>query len=354
MEEIDRRTFLLGSVLAPFLGGCTGLQTGGERPLGRAPILDIHIHLFGAGDGGSGCILSRTIQEGPLFKLLSAMLRLRERARTIDEGYVDALVEHLEGAGLDRGVVLAQDGVYDRSGRRDDSRTHAYVPNDYLFEVTGRHPDLMIPCVSINPDRRDHLEELEACAERGARILKIHPPIQGVDVSDAKHERFFVRCAELGIVVMVHTGHEHAAPVVDIDLANPRRLERALDLGCLVVASHCGTGWAGDEPDYLGEFVRLVRKYENLYGDTSVLGSKERVEDFKRLVSHEEVLPRLVHGSDFPFISWPVAFWERLGMAAALEIQGDANWIRRDFRLKEALIGRVSAERAYRLVHEGV
>ena len=41
----------------------------------------------------------------------------------------------------------------------------------------------MIPCVSINPQRADAIVELERCAAKGAKVLKIHPPIQGVDIS---------------------------------------------------------------------------------------------------------------------------------------------------------------------------
>src|SRR5437867_10274390 len=110
---------------------------GGEMSLvaARKPYLDIHIHLFGAGDSGSGCFLSKRITGKPLFKLLLSRLKVR-RARTLDEGYVASLVEHLRGSGLSKGVILAQDAVYDRSGGRDDANTHVYVPNDYLFRVT--------------------------------------------------------------------------------------------------------------------------------------------------------------------------------------------------------------------------
>jgi predicted TIM-barrel fold metal-dependent hydrolase len=59
-------------------------------------------------------------------------------------------------------------------------------------------------------------------------MLKIHPPTQGVDVSDRRHAPFFRRCAALDVLVLVHTGHEHSAPVIDIALADPLRLELAL------------------------------------------------------------------------------------------------------------------------------
>lgn len=150
---------------------------------------------------------------------------------------------------------------------------------------------------------------------------------------------------------MVHTGHEHSAPVVDVQLASPRKLQPALDLGCTVVACHCGTGWLGDKPDMLPDFLAMIRKYPNLWGDTAVLGSMTRVRDVLRLLADQEAVQRLLHGSDFPFPCHPMAFAPTLGVVKAIRLQGMENPLEQDFALKEALgIGRASAERAYRLI----
>jgi predicted TIM-barrel fold metal-dependent hydrolase len=309
--------------------------------------------LFGTGDNGSGCRLSKATSEGHLFKYLAQNLRLRERATTLDEGYVLALAEQVEKSGLDKAVILAQDAVYDHRGKPDWDKTHFYIPNDYLFQVVARYPERMIPCVSINPQRADAIAELERCAAKGAVALKIHPPTQGVDLSDKKHTEFFRRCAHFKMVVMVHTGHEHSAPVVDIGLANPRKLELALDQRCTVVACHCGTGWKSDRPDMLPDFLAMVRQYKNLWGDTSVLGSAGRVRDVSRLLADGEAKNRLLHGSDFPFPATPLAFAGTLGILKAASLQAVENLIEQDFALKDALgVGRACAERAYRLICE--
>ena len=209
---------------------------------------------------------------------------------------------------MQKGLILAQDAVYDQHGEPDWARTPFYVPNDYLFEIVARYPQWMLPCVSINPDRKDALAELERCVAKGARALKIHPPIQGVDLADKKHTRFFQRCAALKTVVLVHTGHEHSSPIIDVGLANPRKLELALDQGCTVVACHCGTGRQGDRPDMLPDFLAMMRQYTNLWGDTSVLGGFGRSRDFLRLLDDKPACERLLHGSDFPFPAIPMAF----------------------------------------------
>jgi uncharacterized protein len=349
--EFSRRRFLAGGIAASWAAS-QAAAVWAQNPPGDGKTLDIHVHLFGAGDAGSGCRLSRATSEGPLFKSLAAQLRLGERAKTIDEAYVLALAEQVEKPGPDKAVILAQDAVYDHRGKPDWDKTHFYIPNDYLLQVVARYPGRMIPCVSINPQRADAIEEVDRCASRGARVLKIHPPIQGVDLADRKHTAFFRRCADRKVIVMVHTGHEHSAPIVNIALADPRKLELALDSGCTVVACHCGTGWPQDSPDMLPAFLTMVRKYKNLWGDTAVLGSAGRVRDFQRLLADHEASKRLLHGSDFPFPAVPLAFAGVIGLEKATSLQAMQNWMEQDLALKESLeIGRTSAERAYRLIH---
>jgi hypothetical protein len=318
------------------------------------PLLDIHVHLFGVGEGATGCRMSRSITSGLRFQLFVAALRLRQAGTTLDARYERLLGEQVRESGLDGAAILGQDAVYNRHGQPDWDRTSFYVPNDYVFAVVSRHAETMIPCPSINPDRADALEELARCHARGARLFKIHPPTQGVNVADRKHLRFFRRCTELDMVVLIHTGHEHSAPVIDRHLAGPRRLEFALDQGCTIVACHAGTGWATDTPDQLPEFLALLRRYPKLWGDTAVLGTAGRVRDFGRLLEDPSVRARLLHGSDFPFPAAPMAFRARIGDEAAERIGRERNWLKKDLDLKEALgVGLASAKRAYQVAKVG-
>jgi predicted TIM-barrel fold metal-dependent hydrolase len=342
---IQRRQFI-SAVAASVLS----LRPGQAQPHTH-PTLDIHVHLFGTGDSGSGCRLSPKITDGLQFRSLKWALGIDKKGKTLDEGYRVALVEMLKTSGLAKAAILGQDAVYDANGQPDWNRTSFYTPNDYVFKFTAQHSDLTVPCPSINPQRRDAIDELERVHTRGARLFKIHPPTQGVDVSDRKHTKFFKKCAELKMIVMVHTGHEHSAPVLDKELANPQRLELALDQGATVIACHCGTGWPSDQSDQLPFFLNLLKHYPNLWGDTAVLGTPGRVRDFYRLLDDPLTKSRLLHGSDFPFPIGPGAFVERIGHETVQEISKETNWLRKDFLLKDALgIGQASAERAYALV----
>lgn len=343
----NRRSFLAGAGLLAAGAARAGGAPGAD---GAKPTLDLHVHLFGIGDAGTGCRMAKSITEGLQFRALTFALGLNGKGKTLDEGYEAALAEQVKGSGHAKSAILGQDAVYDAKGKADWGRTSFYVPNDYVFAVAARHAEIMIPCPSVNPDRGDALEELARSKEKGARLFKIHPPTQGVDVADPKHTKFFRRCAQLKLIVLVHTGHEHSAPVISKELAGPRRLELALDQGCTVVACHAGTGWPTDKPDQLPEFLALLKAYPNLWGDTAVLGTPGRVRDFGRLLESPLARARLLHGSDFPFLSAPRAFAERIGDARAQALEKEGNWMKKDFELKEALgIGRASAERAFEL-----
>ena len=345
---VNRRTFLAGALSVPCFASSLigGSKASANEP---PPTLDIHVHLFGVGDGGTGCRIAKSITEGLQFRYLMSLLKLQQPGKTVDERYEEVLAEQVRGSGLTQAAILGQDAVYDANGQPDWNRTSFYVPNDYVFAVVARHSQTMLACPSINPERADALDELARCHAKGARLLKIHPPTQGVNLADRKHARFFCRCCELGMVVLVHTGHEHSAPVIDKNLAAPKRLELALDQGCTVVACHAGTGWITDTPDQLPEFVELLRRYPKLWGDTSVLGTVGRVRDLGRLLDDAEfVRSRLLHGSDFPFPASPIAHAGRIGTERARQLEQEGNLLKKDFELKEAIgIGRVSAQRGF-------
>lgn len=340
-KTLNRRAFLAGGASLGLAGVSADLK----------PTLDIHVHLFGIGEAGTGCRMSPKVTAGLQFQFLVHALGLKAKGKPLDEEYERVLAEQVAGCGLTKAAILGQDAVYDRHGKPDWDRTSFFVPNDYVFAVVARHSKTMIPCPSINPDRADAVEEVVRIHEKGAKLFKIHPPTQGVDVADRRHRKFFEKCSVLGLVVLVHTGHEHSAPVIDKDLAAPRQLEFALDLGCTVVACHAGTGWKSDTPDQLPQFLAMLNHYPKLYGDTSVLGTAGRVHDFGRLLDAPGAKERLLHGSDFPFPAVPSAFIGRIDKPTAERLSNEPNWIKRDFALKDALgIGRQSAELAFQLV----
>ena len=350
---LTRRQFLLAGAGAAAAAG-TNLHSAQLPSLAApaAPIVDFHVHLFGVGDGGTGCYLNNTENQRLTYLFFKRLMRLTENGR-MDEDYVQRLAAMLRASSVDQAVLLAQDSRYDAQGRPDRENTSFYVPNDYLFQIVGRFPELFIPCVSINPKRRDALEELDRCAALGARVLKIHPPIQDVDPAEARFRPFYRRCAENRILVMFHTGTEHAAETVGNQFSDPLRLVPALEEGCTVIASHSGFGSLIDKEDFFPNLLPLVRRFPNFYCDTAALAITFRFRSLPSLLQEPEILERTLHASDFPFPASPMVFWNRLPYGELFRLATEENLFERDYRLKLALgLPTAVFERGARLLTE--
>jgi uncharacterized protein len=339
-----RRILAGGGAMA--LVAFVGLGLAYRPPATLPGVIDGHAHLFG--DEGwppihkQTCGLSSAQKANQSYGLLTKLLRLPTTG-DLNELYVEALVrqarEAREALGSFRIVLLAQDGRYTEAGEPDWVNTSVYVPNEHLFRVVARYPDLFIPCPSINPQRKDWEEELDYCLAQGARVLKIHPPTQAVNPGDPKFRAFYRKCAEHGMRVMVHTGAEHSAPIAGKTLGDPRLLQLALDEGCTVIAAHAGTRafFNPPEEDHFPDFVALTAKHPRLYADTAVLGSQFRWRCIPEMVRTPSVLPRILHASDWPFPANALSFWHRLHPFTTVRLMSERNLFLRDLRLKQVL-----------------
>ena len=336
--RISRRVFL-GSVAGVAGAGAAIAFLDGDAAAVPVPI-DFHVHLFGRGDGGTGCFFSERQRQHWNFPFFLRLLGLAEDGR-MDQQYVEALLRQLRASSTERVVLLAQDGRYDSRGVLDRRATDVYVPNDYLFEIVRQHPDVFVAGASINPHRRDALDELDRCASLGARVIKVHPPTQDVDPADSRHRPFYARLASLNLILMVHTGSEHAAAITTGSLSDPARLRPALDEGCTVVAAHAGMGTFLDARPFATEMFRnlvaLAARYPRLFCDTSVLTSMFRWRNLPMLLHEAALADRLIYASDWPFTSNALVFWNRLRPAQVLALASERNLFVRDSELKRAL-----------------
>jgi predicted TIM-barrel fold metal-dependent hydrolase len=221
------------------------------------------------------------------------------------------LVAHIRGHGKHR--LLAFDKHYRRDGSIDLEKTEFYVPNDYVFELAARYPDLFVPNMSVNPYRPDAIGELEKWAQRGARVVKWLPNAMGIDPSDPQCDPFYEKMKELDLILLSHGGEEKAVEAEeDQKLGNPLLLRRALDHGVKVIVAHCaGLGTNEDldskdrrRVDNFDLFLRLMdeKRYEGLvFGEISAMTQFNRVgKPLHTILSREDLHQRLVNGSDYP------------------------------------------------------
>jgi hypothetical protein len=311
-----------------------------------AGVIDGHAHLFG--DDGwppvhkRSCGLSPAQKANLSYALLWRLLRLPPTG-DLNELYLEELVRQVREArqvlGSFRVVLLAQDCRYTEQGEPDWAQSSVYVPNEHLFRVVSRYPDLFIPCPSLNPQRRDWEAELDYCLAQGARVLKIHPPTQAVNPGDLRFRAFYRKCAQSGMRIMVHTGSEHSAPVASATLGNPQFLELALEEGCTLIAAHAGTHASFDPPDedHFPALVEMMARHRRLYADTAVLGSQFRWRCIPGILRTPVVWPRILYASDWPFPSNAFVFWPRLHPFTLVRLMAEENLFLRDLRLKQAL-----------------
>ncbi len=278
------------------------------------PTVDAHTHIFCWGENPTeGYLSEKTRRAWSTRTLLKVSGVLKEPGETISAKIRHGLLRAVLESRFDHVVVLAQDAVYRSDGSRDDRSTHVYVSNDCVLQLAKESPAI-IPGCSINPVRSDALAELERCHNAGARLIKIHTAIQGVDPDRPEFDSFYRLARELKVVLMFHTGYEHSCTVVSQKFTDPLRLVRALDHGGPVIAAHCGTCAFWDPEDYYPNFIRMMKRHENLYGDTAILASPARWSALKRLSREaDSIKSRIVHGSDYPFPPSRLPYLRRVG-----------------------------------------
>ncbi len=306
-------------------------------PRSDAPI-DMHVHIVGNGLRGSGCWLKVGALHRPLagFMLRHIGVGVSTGVAEFDEAYVKHLAKLVRESSLAAAVILAQDEVYDASGRKLDFGSF-HVPNDYIFKLAREHPEFL-PAASIHPARADALEELERCLAAGAVMLKLLPNCHNVDCSDVRYKKFWERMAEAKLPLLAHTGGEHTVPVFDKKLADPRVLRLPLECGVTVIAAHCATKSGLTDPDYFHILGEMFAQHPNLYADTSAFNTPMRGRNVRACL-REPFASRLVHGSDYPVPifghwAWFQRFvdWKNFRRCEAL-----GNVLEKDYQLKMAM-----------------
>lgn len=282
-------------------------------------LIDHHVHIAGLGVGGTNNFVNRKMRtwRHPFHRFKFKVYM--SSAGVVDEDNADAqaverlasLVGHIPAHGKHR--LLAFDKNYRKDGSVDIEKTEFYVPNEYVFELAQRYPEMFIPNISVNPYRPDAINELEKWAQRGARIVKWLPNAMGIDPSDPRCDPFYEKMKELDLILLSHGGEEKAVEAQeDQKLGNPLLLRRALDHGVKVIVAHCaglGTNEDIDSTDRkpvhnFDLFLRLMddKRYEGLvFGEISAMTQFNRVgKPLQTILEREDLHERLVNGSDYP------------------------------------------------------
>ncbi|MBV9643430.1 MAG: amidohydrolase family protein [Verrucomicrobia bacterium] len=297
----------------------------------------MHVHVLGNGKSGSGCRITSRWWQRPFIELMAANIGLATSPGdpSLDELYVERLVYWVRDSTLERAVILACDDLHDETGHRFPGLSGLYVPNDYVFELSRRHP-MFIPAASIHPARSDAIAELERCIEAGAAMLKLLPCVQAVECNRATYKPFWERMARLNLPLLAHTGGEFSLPTHRRDLQSVETLRLPLECGVNVIAAHCGTPALPWDRDYFDQFEQMRNSFPNLYGDLSALSQITHLRTLDRLRKDPR---RILYGSDYPVLT--TALWSRIkgwiGQPAYQRIRSIRNPLEKKAQLTLAL-----------------
>ena len=292
------------------------------------PVIDVHVHALGLGQDGDGTFVNpEKFSPRHPFKRLETNLYLKATGvkglEHFDRDYLDMLAARARAFPRPVKVhLLAMDQAYRADGTPDLLRTEFHVPNAHVFAAAAAHPELFVPVMSIHPARKDAIQELEACAAKGGRLLKWLPNAQGIDPADPRFDAFYRRMKELGVVLLTHAGEEKAVAVKDAQaLGNPLRLRRPLDLGVTVIVAHCASLGKNADLDHPGRvapnfelFLRLMgeeRYRGQLFADISAMTQFNRLAAMRTLLRRPELQDRLLNGSDYPLPAVDLVIWTR-------------------------------------------
>ncbi|MDM4768382.1 amidohydrolase family protein [Pelomonas sp. SE-A7] len=290
------------------------------QDLDPAQLWDVHAHLLGTGDSGSGCRISAQMTqwwhpvESIRRKVILAGACVPADAPSIDRAYVERLLaltaDFPAGA---RWMLYAFDVAMDKQGRPRPEWTTFHVPDGYASRTSQQHPQRFAWVASIHPYREDALTRLDAAIRGGAVALKWLPSSMNIDLREPRLRPFYERLAAARLPLIVHCGEEKAVPGAGREeLGNPLHARVPLSMGVRVIMAHCaslGTALDLDQkrPRPAQAFDLFARLMDEpawqglLLGDVSALfQSNRRPEAWQTVLARQDWHERLLHGSDYP------------------------------------------------------
>jgi len=279
-------------------------------------LIDCHVHLAALPDGHNGCYISPKMLKSPLFRFLLWKHKLSpNQPREANQKYVDDLLLELRASRhVQQAVLLGLDGAYDETGRLNQAHTDFLISNDYVLKTSKAYPQEFLAGPSINPQRRDAIDEVHRVADAGAVLVKVLPNAQQFNPADPRYKPFYRALAERNLPFLSHVGYEFSLIGKDQSLGDPDRLQLALDEGATVIAAHaCSYGLIFYEK-FLPTIMRLSKHYRQFYADISALTLPNRLAMLLKLRYYPEIHERLLFGTDYPLSVLHLAAWGRVGL----------------------------------------
>ncbi len=241
---------------------------------------------------------------------------------------VSARIVDMDATGIDVQALSISVGQYFHWADHDLAAKIVRVQNEKLAEVSAAHPDRFVPIGAVALQHPDlAAAQLDyAVTKLGHRGVMITGSIDGVELADPRHNPFWAKAEELGVLVFIHPrgfsagaarleGNGRLGNIIGNPLETTVALSHLIFEGTLdrypglkIVAAHGG----GFLPAYIGrsdhchtsndrgcrgEELKKPSDYlKQIYFDTLVY----RTKNLQHLID-EAGVSQLVLGTDYPY-----------------------------------------------------
>ena len=248
-------------------------------------VVDVHVHLFEQADD--------PMRDGYEIWEYGAHEGVEFGSR---RGTVEDLVASVGSDPCAHCVIL---GMWGRDDAAALGASGLVAYNEWVLATAAASPHLTPlvaadPRVLGGPAGADHLR---ACAERGARGIKVHPIVQGFHPDDPRMGPIYDACVELGLTVLSHSGSSRGASPRADPFAFATVIERHPGLH-LLLAHLGGASWH--------QVLPLAAAYPSLSFDlceiiawTGAPGAPT-ADELGRLI-RDIGAERVLFGTDFPW-----------------------------------------------------
>jgi predicted TIM-barrel fold metal-dependent hydrolase len=222
----------------------------------------------------------------------------------------DELIACMDEQGIDQSVVF---------GFPWNQLETARFQNDYIMEVTARHPDRLIGFCCLNPLHPAAVVEVDRCIQGGLKgVGELAFYQSGIDESVLTAlSPIMVLCAEHRLPVLIHTnepiGHVYPGKA-PMTLAEIYRMVQRFPDNTLVLAH-----WGGGLPFYHLLKKEVKEALKNVYVDTAAspfLYDRAIYPVAAAAFGYEKILL----GSDFPLLK-PLRYMEEMQHAGVPDAQ---------------------------------
>lgn len=304
---------------APLSDAARALVAKAWEGLDPAQVLDVHVHVVGLGQDGTGCFVGERMltPANPLEYLKFTVYRTAAGVtddQKCDVQFVQTLAGLLRSqAPHGRALLLAFDMFHGEDGKPDRTQTEFFTPNAYVLKLARAYPDLFVAGASVHPYRPDAVDALEEAVAGGAVAVKWLPNAMNIDPSSPRCDALYDAMVRLRVPLITHAGEEKAVHAEERQrLGNPLLLRRPLERGVTVVVAHCASLGPNPDLDAPGApmvdsfdlWLRLMREERwrgRLFGELSAMTIVNRVgRPLAEVLRDPDLSARVLNGSDYP------------------------------------------------------